>query len=112
MPANFSWVDPGRVAAMARPGPGDAAWLRSHGITSLLSLAVRPPENMEGMEVCRVPMADMDAPEPEDLDRAVEFLRRVLAEGRGVAVHCDAGLGRTGTVLAAWLVAEGAPPEE
>jgi protein-tyrosine phosphatase len=28
-----------------------------------------------------------------------------------VAVHCFAGVGRTGTVLAAWMVAQGMEPD-
>ena len=31
----------------------------------------------------------------------------LLAQGQVLAVHCLGGIGRTGTVLAAWLVREG-----
>jgi atypical dual specificity phosphatase len=37
------------------------------------------------------------------MDRAMRFIDNCLEEGRGVAVHCMEGRGRTGTVLAAWL---------
>lgn len=39
-------------------------------------------------------------------------LRALLGTGRGVALHCRAGLGRSGTVAARLLVEIGLPPEE
>ena len=38
-------------------------------------------------------------------------MKRLLLGGEVLAVHCLAGLGRTGTVLAAWLVFEGITAE-
>ena len=54
-----------------------------------------------------VPVEDMDAPTQEQLDRCVSAIERANAQGMGVAVHCGAGLGRTGVVLAAYFVAKG-----
>ena len=36
----------------------------------------------------------------------------MLRQGEVVAVHCLAGLGRTGLVLAAWLIQQGLTAEE
>ena len=49
----------------------------------------------------------MSSPPPDDLDRAVAFLRGVIEAGGRALVHCGAGYGRTGTVIACYLVAQG-----
>jgi atypical dual specificity phosphatase len=53
-----------------------------------------------------VPIRDRHLPSPERLGRAVDLLRAATDGGGRVAVHCNAGLGRTGVVAAAWLVRE------
>jgi len=112
MPVNFSWIAGGLVAGMARPYPEDAAWLRREGVTAILSLTMRPPEGVGGFRLFHVPVIDMSPPSLDDLERAVGFLEEVIGAGGRPAVHCGAGIGRTGTVLAAFLVARGAGAEE
>jgi len=111
---NFSWVIPGRLAGMAAPDPEDAERLVRAGITAVVSLTRRPPfrEPPEGIEVLHLPVTDMTPPTQAQLRRAVEFLDGAIRSGGRAVVHCVAGCGRTGTVLAAYLVARGLEPEE
>ena len=46
-------------------------------------------------------------PTQEQLDQCISAIRRARENKFGAAVHCTAGLGRTGTVIAAWYVANG-----
>jgi atypical dual specificity phosphatase len=55
---------------------------------------------------------DFGVPSQRDLDRCVAWIDEQIEEGRAVAVHCFAGIGRTGTVLAAWMVAQGMDAED
>jgi atypical dual specificity phosphatase len=46
----------------------------------------------------------MEPPTQEQLEQSLATIERANAQGMGVAVHCGAGLGRTGVVLACWFV--------
>jgi atypical dual specificity phosphatase len=108
-----NWLIDGRLAASGMPYPEDLPALRQQGIEAVLSLTERSPfpdGTPDSVEHLHLPVPDMTAPTVETLDRAVEFLRSQAEDGRSVLVHCAAGLGRTGTILAAYLVAEGFPP--
>jgi atypical dual specificity phosphatase len=111
---NFSWLVEGEVAGMARPDPSDADRLREEGVTGLVSLTRRPPffDPPVGLTILHIPVLDMTPPTQAQLLQAVEFLRSVVAAGGRAAVHCVAGYGRTGTVLASYLVARGEDPDE
>jgi atypical dual specificity phosphatase len=112
-PNGFSWIDKPLLAALARPAsPEEFRWLREQGIEVLLSLTEDRPRRdwteEANLLVFHEPMEDMEAPSQEQLDRAVSAIQRATARGMPVAVHCGAGLGRTGVVLAAYFVAKGA----
>jgi atypical dual specificity phosphatase len=111
-PRGFSWIEKPLVAALARPGGvEDLQWLREQGIEVLLSLTEDRLERSWGDEagllVYHEPLEDMEPPTQEQLDRCVSAINRALEKSMGIAVHCGAGLGRTGVVLAAWLVTRG-----
>ena len=111
-PGGFSWVEKPLLAALARPsGPEDFRWLRDQGIEVLVSLTEDRPRRDwaedAGLLVFHEPLEDMEAPSQEQLDRCVSAVLRATERNMGVAVHCGAGLGRTGVVLAAYFVARG-----
>jgi atypical dual specificity phosphatase len=111
-PQGFSWIEEPHLAAMALPeSKEELEWLRSHGIEVLISLTEDPLRrdwvNDAGILVVHEPVDDMAAPTQEQLDRCVSAMDRALERNMGVAVHCGAGLGRTGVVIAAYLVHQG-----
>ena len=111
-PSGFSWIEKPLLAAMARPSdPEELIWLREQGIEVLLSLTEEKPRRDwvegSGLLVYHEPLEDMEAPSQEQLDRCVSAILRANERKMGVAVHCGAGLGRTGVVIAAYFVARG-----
>jgi atypical dual specificity phosphatase len=111
-PAGFSWIEKPLLAALARPTDvEELQWLRGQGIQLLVSLTEdrvrRDWVDEAGLLVFHVPMVDMEAPAVEQLERCVSAMRRAREQNMGVAVHCEAGKGRTGVVLAAYFVDEG-----
>ena len=53
-----------------------------------------------GIKVIHAPTEDFSAPEKGHWDRPIAEVIALLTEGRNVAVHCHAGLGRTGMFVA------------
>jgi atypical dual specificity phosphatase len=111
-PPGFSWVDPPHLAALGRPdGLDELRWLREQGIQLLISLTEYPPYrgwiDDAGLLALHVPVPDFHAPTMEQLEQCVAAISRAKEQHMPVAVHCHAGLGRTGTILAAYFVSEG-----
>jgi atypical dual specificity phosphatase len=65
-----------------------------------------------GLLSLHVPVEDMTPPSLAQVAECVSAIRKAHERDMGVAIHCYAGRGRTGTVLACYLVAHGATADE
>ncbi|MCS7047036.1 MAG: dual specificity protein phosphatase 23 [Gemmataceae bacterium] len=109
-PPEFYWIDKPLLAGMARPGALDElVWLREQGIQLLVSLTEEPLRrdwiNEAGLFGMHVPIADFHAPSMRQIELILSAIAKARQQNFGVGVHCAAGLGRTGTILACYLVA-------
>jgi atypical dual specificity phosphatase len=76
-----------------------------------VSLTDDPPPrrwiNEAGLFSIHVPVIDMTAPTVEQIEECLSAIQRAHEKNMGVGVHCGAGLGRTGTMLACYFVSKG-----
>jgi atypical dual specificity phosphatase len=83
--------------------------LRVCAVVSLLNLPSDASIYVSaGFAFLCLPIPDGGAPRMVQAAEFIRFVTEQLSADRPVAVHCSAGLGRTGTMLATYLIAQGA----
>lgn len=115
-PKGFSWIVPGMLAGCPMPGVSapmsyDLDLLVSVGITVLITLTEEDLYQAElkaaGLTNLHLPIYDREAPSLTQMHMLLFKMQKLIEQGEVLAVHCLAGIGRTGTVLAAWMIKEG-----
>ena len=88
----------------------DIQWLKEQqNISAILTLIETPlsAELLDNFISLHIPVQDFCPPTIEQLNLCVDFLKDCLKADRKPVVHCMMGYGRTGTILAAYLISEG-----
>lgn len=85
--------------------------LKKEGFSAIISLTRQriPQAVIEEMDFdyLHLPIAEFGVPTLEQIEEFVRFARGKIEGGGKVLVHCWAGYGRTGTLVACYLVAKG-----
>ncbi|NOS98036.1 MAG: ATP-binding cassette domain-containing protein [Methylotenera sp.] len=115
-PKGFSWIVPDMLAGCPMPGASapvsyDLDLLASVGITVLITLTEEDLIQYElkaaGLSNVHLSIYDREAPSLSQMHMLLFKMQKLIEAGEVLAVHCLAGIGRTGTVLAAWMIKEG-----
>ena len=129
-PSFLYWVVPKVLAGMSMPflhperrmrGGGqlhdfadELPVLAEDGVGGVVSLLNIPSDfqlyEEAGFDFVCLPVMDGLPPTIEQVNAFVEFVERCRSKAKPVAVHCEAGCGRTGTMIAAYLIKKGATP--
>ena len=111
---HFDWLIPNKIAALSYPESQDAfALLYKSGIRALLNLTEVPtPPNIVDIVIIHIPIEGFTAPTLTQVKLAISTIQAYLNKDMPIGVHCVAGLGRTGTILACYLANQGMPADK
>lgn len=99
-----------------QPDQDGVDWLVAHGTTIEVDLRGDDRDNSwapptwPGIRRYHIPMPDYGTPTREQVEEFARVLRE--HEGEKVFLHCKAGVGRTGTMVACWRITQGWSAEE
>ena len=107
---NFSWLIENEIAGMARPVSlvNDFEYLKKNDIDAIVSLTEKPLQKSLieefGFEYSHLPILDFRIPTFDQIGEFLSFVKRIRSQRKKIVIHCDSGMGRTGTMLSIYLV--------
>jgi len=121
-PINFSWIIKDKLAGSGMLMTySQFIWVLAHGVRAIVTVREVPlPADwlsnlyntsnnyttLTHIDILHMRVEDYGAPSLKELDNTIDYIKGHIDKKNPVMVHCAAGKGRTGTVLAAYLLKE------
>ncbi len=105
---NFSWIDE-HMCGFAFPRTEEqVAFLAEQGVNIILSLSAdslnKQLAQTHGMEVRHMPVLDFGTPSRDLVNTVFDLISNAIEQTKKVGVHCLFGQGRTGLMLALYMI--------
>ncbi|MDZ7832632.1 MAG: dual specificity protein phosphatase family protein [Desulfobacterales bacterium] len=108
----LTWVTPQLAVGHAPMSYEELDSIKRQGIKAIMNLCLEIEElakfeQEQGFDVYYLPIMDAGLPEVKELEKALDWLDEAIYLGKKVLIHCRHGIGRTGTVVYAYLLRKG-----
>jgi protein-tyrosine phosphatase len=108
----IKWITEHIAVGYAPRSHADLETIRTQGISAIVNLCaecydLHDLEKSAGFELYYLPVPDEEAPDIESLEKTLTWIEECIANGKKVLIHCRFGIGRTGTLVIAYLFKKG-----
>ena len=116
-PTNFKWVIDSKLVGSGFINSKKAlSFLIDNDVKAILTLTTSslPSEVLLNKNIIfkHIPIVDHSLPSIDQFNECVDFIFNCLDDNLTLLVHCRAGVGRTGSVFAAYFIKKGFTTEE